>query len=401
MIEEMEEHVENAEKWENTIDYEDIHTWEDDHIELKNKLLRGIYAYGFENPSIIQKKAIVPMINKHDMIAQAQSGTGKTGAFTISTLQLIDETKNETQAIILAPTRPLARQIKTVFTNIGRMMKINVHLLIGGTKTENDISILSKITPHIIVGCPGRIHDMIRRRHVKTNNIKILVIDEADEMFSAGFKDQIYKIFQYMNNDIQVCLFSATVPSELHRLSNKFIRNPIKILVKREELTLKGIAQFYINLNNDEHKYETLKDLFSGLAITQVIIYCNSINRVENLFDAMYNDKFPVERIHGSMGEEERKSVFQKFKSGDCRVLLSTNLLARGIDIQQVSIVINFDIPKSVHTYLHRIGRSGRWGRKGVGINFVTKRDIQKMNEIKRFYSTTIDEMPMDYSSFL
>ena len=394
------ENEDNMENQENEIN-EEFKLWDDENVNLKENLLRGIYAYGFEQPSIIQKKAIIPFIKKKDLIAQAQSGTGKTGAFAISSLQLVDESLLKTQIIILAPTRPLARQIFNVINELGRLLKISTQLLIGGTKTDKDIEKIKINVPQIIIGCPGRIHDMIRRKFIKTDKINLLVIDEADEMFSAGFKEQIYKIFQFMNNNIQICLFSATVPSELHHLANKFMRDPIKILIKREELTLKGIAQFYIALSSDEMKYMTLKDLFNGLSITQVIIYCNSIQRVENLCNVMKEDNFPVEGIHGGMDELERKKVYNQFKTGNCRVLISTDLLARGIDIQQVSIVINFDIPKNIHTYLHRIGRSGRWGRKGIGINFITKRDIQKINEIKRFYKTDIEEMPNNFAAFL
>jgi len=396
-IHENEENEETNKK----INEPELQSWEDERLDLKINLLRGIYAYGFEEPSSIQKKAILPFIKRNDLIAQAQSGTGKTGAFTIGTLQSIDENVKETQAIILAPTRPLARQIFNVFKDLGGMLHVQCQLLIGGTRTEDDIEKIAFNTPQIVIGCPGRIHDMIRRKHLKVDKVGILVIDEADEMFSAGFKEQIYKVFQYMNNEIQICLFSATVPAELHQLVNKFMRDPIKILVKREDLTLKGIAQFYIALGNDEQKYETLKDLFSGLSITQVIIYCNSIARVDSLYEAMKKDEFPVQCIHGSMNEKDRQETYNQFKLGGCRVLLSTDLLARGIDIQQVSIVINFDLPRSIHTYLHRIGRSGRWGRKGVGINFVTKRDIQKLNEVRKYYNTEINEMPSDYTSFL
>ena len=211
----------------------------------------------------------------------------------------------------------------------------------------------------------------------------------------------MYNIFQYMNDDTQVCLFSATMPEELHELSNRFMRHPTKILIKQEELTLQGIAQFYIGLDNDEHKYATLKDLFGGMSMSQVIIYCNSIRRVDDLYEAMKHDSFPVEKIHGGMKEDDRQKTYMAFKSGDCRVLISTDLLARGIDIQQVSIIINFDVPKSVHTYLHRIGRSGRWGRKGVGINFTTRRDFMNLTRIKEYYSTEIKELPSDYSSYL
>lgn len=372
-------------------------SWDDDLLNLKQPLLRGIYSFGFENPSPIQKRAIIPLISRRDVIAQAQSGTGKTGAFVIGSLQILDEKKKKTQVLILAHTRELARQIFNVISSIGQLMNITIQLLIGGTSTEKDKESLENNVPHIVIGCPGRVHDMIRRKHLNTQHIGLMVLDEADELLSSGFKDQIYKIFQYMNNDIQVGLFSATMPVELNILTSKFLRKPLKILIKKEMLTLQGIAQFYVALDNDEHKYATLKDLFGTLSISQAIIYCNSIRRVDDLYDAMKHDDFPAERIHSGMEESERVAIYEQFKMGACRVLISTDLLARGIDVQQVSIVINFDIPKNVHTYLHRIGRSGRWGRKGVGINFITRRDVQKLEEYKQFYSTEIKELPSNY----
>ena len=376
-------------------------SWDDEEkLNLKQPLLRGIYSYGFEEPSPIQQQAIIPLIRKKDIIAQAQSGTGKTGAFVVGALQLMDEKKKETQTLILAHTRELARQIFTVIKDIGNLMEVTSQLLIGGTSTELDREKLEMNVPQIVVGCPGRTHDMIRRKYLRTSNIKLMILDEADELLSHGFKEQIYKIFQYMNNNIQVGLFSATMPIELDNLTSKFLRNPVKILIKKEMLTLQGISQFYIALDNDEGKYITLKDLFGTLSISQAIIYCNSIRRVDDLYDAMKHDDFPVERIHSGMEESERISMYEKFKNGSCRVLLSTDLLARGIDVQQVSIVINFDIPKNVHTYLHRIGRSGRWGRKGVGINFVTRRDFQKIKEYEQFYSTEIKELPENYKDY-
>ena len=373
-------------------------SWDD--INLKTELLRGIFAYGFEEPSTIQKKSILHFMERKDLIAQSQSGTGKTGAFVVGLLQNLKKEK-KTQVLVMAPVRELAKQITEVVNSLGKFMDINTACLIGGRSTDKDIEILKTQTPEVVVGCPGRIFDMLKRKHLKTKDINCIIIDEADELLSSGFKEQVYNIFQYMNEDTQVCLFSATMPEELHELSTRFMRHPTKILIKQEELTLQGIAQFYIGLDNDEHKYATMKDLFGGMSMSQVIIYCNSIRRVDDLHEAMKHDNFPVEKIHGGMKEEERQKTYFAFKSGDCRVLISTDLLARGIDIQQVSIIINFDVPKSVHTYLHRIGRSGRWGRKGVGINFTTRRDFMNLNRIKEYYSTEIKELPSDYSSYL
>lgn len=369
-----------------------------DEIDLNKNLLRGIYGYGFEHPSPIQKKAIIPMINRRDIIAQAQSGTGKTGAYSISCLQIIDSNVDETQAIILAPTRELARQVETVISSFSVKLNTRIKLLVGGTSVHNDISELRENIPHIIVGTPGRVYDMLRSDAIDYRNIKLLVLDEADEILSSGFKEQIYNIFQYLNDKTQIGLFSATLPVELETLTRKMLRDPIKILVKKEQVTLEGIKQYYVGIETDEDKFAMLQDIFSVISMSQCIIYCNSITRTEKLFNDMNDNGHPVIRIHSGMSESERKESFNDFKTGKARVLIATDLFARGIDIQQVSYVINFDIPKNVHTYIHRIGRSGRWGRKGVGINLLCRRDQSRLKDIETYYSTLIEEMPMNFA---
>ena len=292
------------------------------------------------------------MDNKHrDVIAQAQSGTGKTGTFVISSLQTLNEKVCEPQVLILAPTHELARQIKQVMDALSYYMKINTMLLVGGTSVDNDRKLMNSCIPHVIVGTPGRVQDMIRRKILKCSTLKLLILDEADEMLSSGFKEQMSKIFNKMPEHIKIGLFSATLPDELLEITKLFMDNPIKILVKNEELTLQGIAQYYINLNNDSEKYETLKDIFSTLTISQSIIYCNSIKRVNDLEEAMLEDNYPVRKIHGKMTEAERRETYKDFKSGGCRVLISSDLFSRGIDVQQVSIVINFDIPKNEYIF--------------------------------------------------
>jgi translation initiation factor 4A len=389
----------------------DIESWEDDKIDLKGNLLRGIYSFGFEIPSPIQKKAINPFINRFndkgkriDIIAQAQSGTGKTGAFTVSSLQIVDEEIKNTQVIILEPTHELAKQTYKVIGKDGLSHYMDIHckLLIGGTSIEEDKKSLEETPPQIIVGTPGRIQDMLQRDYIKTEHLRLLILDEADEMLSSGFKEQVYRIFQFMPDDIQMGLFSATMPEELHELSSKFLdNNASQILVKKEMLTLQGIAQFYINVQNDTQKYETLKDLYETLSMSQSIIYCNSTKRVDDLHEAMMNDEFPVEKIHGKMTSEERTSIDKRFKAGHARVLICSDLFARGIDVQQVQMVINFDIPRSKETYLHRIGRSGRWGRKGIAINFQTKHDCTYLKQFEEYYNTEIRQMPQNYASHL
>ena len=372
-----------------------INNWDD--FDIHNDLLRGIYGIGFEKPSPIQKKAIPHILSGKDIIAQAQSGTGKTGTFSIGTLQLINVNEKRTQAILMAPTHELASQSSNVISKIWSMMKgLTIKTFIGGTSVNEDIEYLKKNTPHIIVGTPGRIYDMIKREYINTSYLKIFVMDEADDMLSNGFKEQIYNIFQHFPENIQVALFSATIPIEIMDITRKFMRNPVQIRMNNEELNLECIQQYFVALSSDHAKYDILKKLFEYLNMSQCIIYVNSITRVNDLYAAMTAEGFSVCAIHSSMTKKERDIAFKNFKSGTYRILISSNVTARGIDIQQVSIVINFDIPRCVHTYLHRIGRSGRWGRKGVAINFITRNDIHYMKAIENHYKSNIEELPMD-----
>jgi len=374
----------------------EIRSW--DELEISSDLLRGIYGYGFERPSPIQCKAIVPIMKGKDVIAQAQSGTGKTAAFSVGSLSLVDLSKSETQILIMSPTRELTKQISLVISSIGAMMNgLSVYTLVGGTSIDEDANKLKNTPPHVIVGCPGRVYDMIRRGNIKAKNIKLVVLDEADEMLSSGFKEQVYNIFQTFSNDIQVALFSATLPEYINNITSKFMRNPVNIFVKTEALTLEGISQYYVAVDDDKQKYLVMKDLYSYISLSQCIIYCNSIKRVIDLHAAMIEDGFPVCCIHSNMDKSARDVAFADFRNGKYRVMISSNVTARGIDIQQISVVINFDIPKCVHTYLHRIGRSGRWGRKGVGINFITRRDVSKIKEIEQHYDTQISELPGNF----
>ena len=378
----------------------EINSWED--LDLGEDILRGIYSYGFEKPSPIQKKAIKPISLGRDIVAQAQSGTGKTATFSIGALSRIDPEKNFTQVLILSPTRELASQTSTVISSLGSAIfnskkeNLRVQTVFGGSSYEEKSSFSNKNTPQIIVGCPGRVYDMMRRDRISAKTIKLVILDEADEMLSSGFNEQVYNIFQYFNNDIQIALFSATLPESISPIIDKMMRDPIRISVKAEMLTLDGIRQFYIAVDDDRQKYATLKDLFSFAHLTSSIIYCNSVKRVSDLYEAMREDEFPVSCIHSGMDKTARDTAFHDFKTGVSRVLISSNVTARGIDVQQVALVINFDLPKCKHTYLHRIGRSGRWGRKGIGINLITRRDYGIMKDIESHYNTQIKEVPAD-----
>ena len=375
-------------------------TW--DEYALGSELLRGIYAYGFEKPSPIQKRGVQPLLDRKDLIAQAQSGTGKTGCFSVGALGLVDTKVASTQILILAPTRELASQTQSVIAALGQFMPgLVVKKLVGGSRVDEDTSDMRRRCPHVIVGCPGRIGDMLRRRSMSVRELKLLVIDEGDEMLSSGFKEQIFGIFQMLPQDVQVALFSATMPGDIRLMTDKFMRSPVEVLVKAEQLTLEGISQYFISMESDSDKFACLKDLFGSIVMAQTIVYCNSVRRVQHLWESMNEEGFAVCAIHSGMLKQERDHSFKQFKSGNVRVLISSDVTARGIDVQQVSTVINFDVPRCVHTYLHRIGRSGRWGRKGVGISFVTRRDISAMKDIEEHYSTTISEMPENWATIL
>ena len=377
-----------------------IKDWDD--LDISQDLLRGIYAYGFEKPSPIQQKGILPILNNKDLFAQAQSGTGKTGCFVVATLEKINYDVNNVQAIILAPTRELSSQIKNVVDKIGTNIKnLKSKLLVGGSLIDNDINELTNDNYQLLIGCPGRIYDILKRKIININKINLVILDEADEMLSTEFKEQIYNIFNLLNENIQIGLFSATMPYYLQNLIEKIMNDPVKIIVKSDMLTLEGIKQYYINLNDDNSKLDTIKDLFKSISFSQTIIYCNSIKRVQNLYNMLINANYPVIQIHSGLDKNEREKNYTSFRNGVQRILISSNVTARGIDIQQVSTVINYDIPKSTETYLHRIGRSGRWGRKGVAINLITQRDINTLKDIERFYSTQISELPSNFENLI
>jgi len=371
-----------------------------DDYDLNENLLRGIYSYGFEKPSAIQQRAIKPILEGRDTIGQAQSGTGKTATFVIGCLQRIDFSNRQCQSLILAPTRELANQISKVALALGDYQNLNAHVCIGGTSVRDDIDKLRE-GQHLVVGTPGRVFDMLSKRHLRADDLVTFVLDEADEMLSRGFKDAVYDIFKLMPPNIQVCLFSATMAPEILDLTSKFMRDAVRILVKKDELTLEGIRQFYIAIEKEEWKLDTMCDLYETLTITQAIIYCNTRRKVDFLADQLTKRDFTISTMHADLDQKERDLVMREFRSGSSRVLISTDLLARGIDVQQVSLVINYDLPQNMENYLHRIGRSGRFGRKGVAINFVTNTDVRAMKDIEKFYHTQIEEMPGDIADLI
>lgn len=380
-----------------------------DDMDIDMDLLRAVYAYGFEMPSVIQQSAIMPIINGKDVIAQAQSGTGKTGAFLISSMSIIDKRLHEPQVLILAPTRELAVQIYTNANSFNTYSKYKISSLIGGNdqsfakgeqqtgKKHKSDNISFDEDSQMIVGTPGKVYHMLMKRYLKTTSLKLFILDEADEMLNPCFKEQIYDIFQYIPRTTQVCIFSATMDKIDLDVAERFMNDPIKILVKDDELTLDGIQQYYINVEEEQFKFEVLMDLYKFLSVNQTIIYCNTKKKTQQIHHRLERNDFTVSCIHGDMTQQERNAVIKEFRHGQIKILLATDIIARGLDVQQVSTVINLDMPTKdlVKTYIHRIGRSGRFGRKGMAINFVTKNEFPYvLRQIEQHYHTNIESFP-------
>lgn len=370
-----------------------------DEMGLPEDLLRGVYANGFEKPSAIQRKAIIPVMAGIDVIAQAQSGTGKTGTFCIGALSRIDLTIKSPQVLVLSPTRELAQQTEKVAKELGSYMDVRVHSATGGPPISEDIRALDAGC-QFIVGTPGRIYDLIQRRKLSLTHIKQLILDEADQMLEDRFREQVMSILQFnFPSDTKVALFSATMSPSVQEVATKFLQNPIKILIPAEQVTLEGIKQYYVELPREEWKFDCLDDIYRQLPINQLIIFVNKRQRAEWLAERMRASGHTLEYIHGDMDVAERKERMKDFRDGKARVLISTDLLARGIDVQQVSLVINYELPPQQENYIHRIGRAGRFGRKGVALNICTTEEMRYLRDIEAYYSTSIPALPDNIAS--
>tara|TARA_Y100000768_G_scaffold222738_1_gene167988 strand:- start:4569 stop:5735 length:1167 start_codon:yes stop_codon:yes gene_type:complete len=368
-----------------------------DDLNINDNLKRGIYAYGWEKPSKIQEVGIKPVIDGKDCIIQAQSGTGKTGTFCISCLSKVNPEINSCEILTISPTREIAEQSLNVMKELNKYLNYSIAGVIGGKRLN-----MEEIkTSNIIVGTPGRIFDLLQKSIINTEYIKLFVIDEADIMLQKGFREQVSSIIQYLKQDCQFAIYSATMPNEIIQLTDQFMNNPIKILVKKEELTLEGIKQYYIGLSTEEDKYLVLKDLYGQINVAQSIIYCSYRRKVEWLKEHLLEEEFTVSYIHGEMSQEIRDEVMNEFRNGKSRILITTDLLARGIDVPQVSLVINYDLPNDKESYIHRIGRSGRYGKKGNAINFVLSKDSQYVKELEAFYNTHISELPANIKDII
>ncbi len=374
-----------------------------DEMGLNEQILRGVYSFGFEKPSPIQQKAIVPMIAGRDILAQAQSGTGKTGTFVIGGISNINTSLNEVQMVVIVPTRELADQITKVTKGIGAFMDLRVHTATGGPPVHEDLAVLQQSrsrpphVPHVLVVTPGRFYDLLNRKAVNPSTVRVLVMDEADQMLEARFREQIHCILALgWPTTTQVALLSATMIPELAEVAKSLLRDPVQILLEAEKVSLEGINQYYVEMEREDQKLETLCDLYDHLSIQQANIFVNTRAKAEWLAEHMKKRGFDLSFIHGEMEVEERRRRMDDFRAGKSRVLISTDLLARGIDVHQVSLVINFELPIQRENYIHRIGRSGRYGRKGASINLITERERRAQAEIEAFYGKKVLDLPAD-----
>lgn len=373
-----------------------------DSMHLKPSLLRGIYSAGFSSPSPIQQRCIVPLVKGKDVVAQAQSGTGKSVMIAIAALQIVsDKRRNVVEVIVLSPTRELAVQTAEICQEVGEFSKAGVWPLVGGTSVGRDITVLEAGGVDIVSGTPGRVLDMVTRGVLNLRSVRLFVVDEADVMMEDGLKEQVYDVFRSVRADVQVAMVSATMGTEVVELSRRIMNEPVMVLVKKEGLSLGGLRQFYVDVEKESWKFETLCDIYGMVTITQAVIFCNTQARVDSLARNLRRHGFEVGCVHSAMPMKDREACLHGFRSGDFRVLVATDLWARGLDVKQVSLVINYDMPAQYESYLHRIGRSGRFGKAGVSITFVTNQDMSRLEGLERFYATRIAELPSNVDDYL
>ena len=358
---------------------------------VSRELLMGIFEAGFEKPSPIQEEAIPVALTGRDILARAKNGTGKTAAYVIPTLQRVNPKLSKVQALILVPTRELALQTSQVCRTLGKHLNVNVMVSTGGTVLKEDILRFND-SVHIVVGTPGRILDLASKGIADLSTCQTFVMDEADKLLSPEFTPVIEQLLGFHPKDRQVMLFSATFPLIVKTFKDKHMKDPYEINLM-DELTLRGITQYYAFVE-EKQKVHCLNTLFNKLQINQSIIFCNSTNRVELLAKKITELGYSCFYSHARMLQTARNRVFHDFRNGNCRNLVCSDLLTRGIDIQAVNVVINFDFPKNAETYLHRIGRSGRFGHLGLAINLINWEDRHNLYKIETELGTEIQPIP-------
>jgi len=358
---------------------------------LKRDLLMGIFEKGWERPSPIQEASIPVALSGRDILARAKNGTGKTGAYSIPLLENVDPSQNHIQAMVIVPTRELALQTSHICNELAKHIGVRCMVTTGGTNLKDDIMRIYEVV-HVIIATPGRILDLMEKKVAVVDKCKMLVLDEADKLLSQDFKGMLDRVISYLPGERQILLYSATFPLTVEQFMKKHLRSPYEINLM-DELTLKGVTQYYAFVQ-ERQKVHCLNTLFSKLQINQSIIFCNSTQRVELLAKKITELGYSCYYIHAKMAQAHRNRVFHDFRAGLCRNLVCSDLFTRGIDIQAVNVVINFDFPKMAETYLHRIGRSGRFGHLGIAINLITYDDRFVLHRIENELGTEIKPIP-------
>jgi superfamily II DNA/RNA helicase len=367
-----------------------------DNLVLNKDILKGLYLNGFNEPSSIQIKGIESINSEKDCIIQSQSGTGKTATFLIGVFNNLFKHPGN-KILILSPTRELANQTYNVASKLIKHSKVSISLCIGGTEIKN-------ISSDIIIGTIGRVLHMIEDKKLQINNITNFVIDEADNMANEKDCVQLNKLINMIPTEAQKILISATLTHSVFKITDRIMKNPIKLLLKNQDVAVDLISQFYIDVEVEENKFDVFLDIYNLISTTQAIIFCNTISKVQWLAEQLKAQNFSITTIHSKMTQSERNSIVQEFRDGKTRLLLTTDLLARGIDVQQINLVICFDMPPDKETYIHRIGRCGRFNKKGVSISFIKMNDNNEMkllNMMKHTYKINIKEMPENIDEFL
>lgn len=371
-----------------------------DSMHLPDELLRGVYAYGFEKPSLCQSLAVAPIMNRKDTVIQSQTGTGKTAAYVIPMLASLDLQIKTLQALILCHNRELAGQVQKVVAALSDFMQVSSALLVGGTSVGQDLR-TCKAGVQVVVGVPGRVYDMIKRAALDVSKAKLLILDDGEQLLSRSTKDQMYDIFQACPSNIQsvvVCVHYDGIAETC----GKFLRPDVtRLLITTDQVPLENIKYFYVAVDREQFKFDTLCDLYETLTITQCFIFCNTSRKVDWLTEEMRKRDFTATALHGDMSQSDRETILRQFRSGACRVLITTDALSHGIDVQQVSLVLSYDLSTTREEFIHRAGRAGRFGRKGVSLTFATDEDVRSLQDIERAYSITIPPMPSDINDLI
>lgn len=373
-----------------------------DDLKLSQELIKGVYLHGFTQPTPIQIKGINSITTGKDCILQSQSGTGKTATYLLGVMNRLDATETGCQGVIITPTRELADQVYAVAINLAKYTNFKITKSVGGTNVYQNRDELKNAT--LVIGTIGRLSHMINENKINSHKVKFVVLDEADDLLANGVNDKLQFILDKIPCGVQIVLISATMSNNVFSISKIFMHDPIKILLKNNEVIIDLITQFYIDVETEESKFDTLLDLYNLVSAAQTIIFCNTIRKVEWLEQQLKLNNFTITTIHSNMNQSERDNIVKEFRDGNTRLLLTTDLLSRGIDIPQVNMVINYDLPPNKETYVHRIGRCGRFDKKGVAITLVKSTDpcdIKTFNRMKHYYNMDIKEMPISIGQYL